>query len=136
MNYQVKEQLLQNLEFSYGNLTSDGTIILNKFKDIFFVLESLDHDGSDRCGFKSDLWDLYLIEINENNNYTLYNYYREDWKSKTDLKEEYELIFKKDLLEIVNTVIFDKLYSFAIRKNNNKLKELLDNLLEKENIKK
>lgn len=129
MNYQVTHQLIQGLEFTYGNLTSNGDSILNKFKNTFFVLESLDHDGSDNYGFKSDLWDLYIIEINKDNNYILYNYYREDWK--TDIKEEYELIFKKDLIEIVNTVIFDKFYSFAIRKNNNKLKELLDNIIEK-----
>lgn len=134
MNYQVKHQLFQNLQFTYGNLTSDGNSILNKFKETFFVLESLDHDGCDKNGFKSNLWDLYIIEINEDNNYTLYNYHREDWKR--DLEEEYELIFKKNLLEIVNTEIFDKFYSFAIRKNNNNLKELLDNIFESVNIKK
>jgi hypothetical protein len=134
MNYQVKHQLFQNLQFTYGNLTSDAMIILNKFKETFFVLESLDHDGCDKYGFKSDLWDLYIIETNEDNNYRVYNYYREDWK--TDEKEDYELTSKKDLLEIVNTEIFDKFYSFAIRKNNNKLKKLLDNIFEKINIKK
>lgn len=132
MNYQVAHQLIQTPQFTYGELTKDGSIILNNFKETFFVLECLDHDGHDRYGFKSDLWDLYIIERNDDNNYIVYNYHREDWKR--DEKEEYELFFKKDLLEIVNTKIFDKFYSFAIRKNNNKLKELLDNIFEKINI--
>jgi hypothetical protein len=52
-------------------------LIDNLFKDIdiYIFKEFLDHDGQDSDGYKSNLWDLYIID----SDFNVYNYHWEDW---------------------------------------------------------
>jgi hypothetical protein len=66
-------------------------VLKKKFENtnIIYLKEVLDHDGYDRYGPKSDLWDLYII-IELNNDYIFYFYHWEKWFSVYD-KKKYEL---------------------------------------------
>jgi len=63
-------------------------------KNIIGIKKELEHDGYDRYGPKSNLWDLKIIHI-ENNKKYLSVWHREDWY--TDQKEEYSLFNKREL---------------------------------------
>ena len=66
--------------------------------------EVLDHDGYDEDGPQSDLWDLYIIFLNEHGEKKVDYFHREDWyDTDTDIKyiycEEYDIsILKKRFL--------------------------------------
>lgn len=64
-------------------------------KNIVFIGEYLSHDGYDKYGAQSNLWDLYIIEECEDN-FLFYDYHWEDWFSKYDTRE-YELCKTKNL---------------------------------------
>jgi len=46
----------------------------------FLFHETLDHDGYDEEGPKSNLWDLYVIDVHDSNDKsTVRHFHREDW---------------------------------------------------------
>ena len=62
--------------------THAKVIIENKSKSnsIIYVKEYLSHDGYNRFGPESNLWDLYVYIKNEKTNeIIIYNYHWEDW---------------------------------------------------------
>lgn len=81
-----------------NNITTEAKNVINNYflnRNIVLVVEFLSHDGYDRYGPKSNLWDLYIIEEIENN-FVFYDYHWEDWFFDHDAKE-YELWKKKNL---------------------------------------
>lgn len=82
------------------NFTQEANYIINRDflnKNIAFIDEYLSHDGYDRFGPKSYLWDLYIVE-DINNEFYFYDYHWENWFSKFD-SHEYELWKRKKLKE-------------------------------------
>lgn len=73
-------------------------------KNIIWLKQSIDHDGYDYYGPKSDLYDLYFIEKLDDN-YIFYNYHTENWFSKRDNYKTYFLYKKK----IFNKIEMQKL---------------------------
>jgi hypothetical protein len=64
------------------SITPDASTILEfyfKDKNVIYARESLGHDGYDRDGPQSNLWDFDILVENSNNDYTLYSYHYEDW---------------------------------------------------------
>jgi hypothetical protein len=61
----------------------------NKEKKLVNYSERVDHDGYDREGPKSNLWDLYVFYQNSRNEMMVDFYHREDWFSGKE--EEYSL---------------------------------------------
>jgi len=59
--------------------------------NIIYLDEKLDHDGYDKYGPKSKLWDLHII-IELNNDYIFHDYHWEKWFSVND-EEKYELSY-------------------------------------------
>jgi hypothetical protein len=93
----------------------------NGYQGVDIVHETLEHDGYDEEGPKSDLWDLYLISIRETNETsTVWQYHREDWYEGKE-KEEYEHVVTTtldkiwDSLIITHPPLFQKISNF--RKN-------------------
>ena len=74
----------------------DLKVIMQNYeiKDIIKIDRDLEHDGYDRYGPKSDLWDLRIIHL-ENNKKYLSIWHRENWF--TDVDEEYSLIKKQEI---------------------------------------
>ena len=109
------------------------SIISNIFenKNLILIKEFLAHDGYNRDGPKSNLWDLYIIEYDSTNNFIAYNYHWEDWFYHHKCEEEpllkYELYSKKEILEI-NHNTYDKLKKYVNKSSNTKLKEEFENV--------
>ena len=63
-------------------MTSDlaDKLIQKSFNDahIVDIFETLNHDGYDRDGPESNIWDLHMIVL-ENDVYTYYRFHCEDW---------------------------------------------------------
>ena len=75
------------------------------------VSEKLDHDGCDSIGYKSDLWDLYVISHKKdaNANYILSHYHWENWyNNKADITtEHYTLCFKTPIQNLMLPYYFE-----------------------------
>lgn len=77
-NYNINTKKLSDAAY---NVLSDFTK-----NNIIFLQELVSHDGYDRYGPESNLWDLYIIaEIN--NDYIYYYYHWEDWYCENQDKE-------------------------------------------------
>jgi hypothetical protein len=66
------------------SITDDADNILKYyFKDqnVIYAKEHLGHDGYDRHGPESNLWDFDVLVEESNNKYIFYNYHYEDWFS-------------------------------------------------------
>ena len=70
------------------SLSTHAKSVINKYsnskksksKPIFMVKEHLSHDGFDRYGPESNLWDLYVYTKNiKTNEVIILNYHWEDW---------------------------------------------------------
>jgi len=94
--------------FSNTNLSYDATSLIDNYlsnKNIITVVEYLGHDGYDKYGPESNLWDLYIIEDISYNEFIIYNYHWEDWFRSNNCEEKefdltnYELYLKKNLLD-------------------------------------
>lgn len=96
-------------------------ILSNPFKDdkenILFVMEELDHDGHNKSGYVSNLWTLYIIFHNNNEN-ILYTFHREEWYG--DISEKYS---------IMNQSSINCLNKYYIYLLNNHLSYIKDNNL-------
>ena len=96
-------------EFIQENLSVHAKSLLNNYlldKNIIFAVEYMEHDGYDKYGPESNLWDLYIIESIPNNDFMIYNYHWEDWFRHKNFDEEkefeltnYELYKKENLLD-------------------------------------
>lgn len=82
-------------------LSNDASKCLEKIEKSFKVLrviETLDHDGYDMYGPKSNIWVLYVLYKN-NNADCVFVYNREDW---FDYKhEDYRLVYNIDYKTLV-----------------------------------
>ena len=94
--------------FSNTNLSYDATSLIDNYlsnKNIITVVEYHGHDGHDKYGPESNLWDLYMIEDISYNEFIIYNYHWEDWFRSNNCEEKefdltnYELYLKKNLLD-------------------------------------
>jgi hypothetical protein len=95
--------------FTNKKLSSDAESLINNYlsnKNIILAIEYLTHDGYDRHGPESNLWDLYIIEDISNNDFIIYNYHWEDWFRCKNFNEEkeyeltnYELYLQKNLCD-------------------------------------
>ncbi len=68
----------------------------SKFKNntIMYSNEILSHDGCDRYGYESNIYDLYMIVKNNSNQYDYYHFVVEDWFNQDINTLEYKLNFK------------------------------------------
>jgi hypothetical protein len=82
----IFERLSPSAKECVSNFLSEKNI---KEHDILFH-ERLDHDGSDKYGHKSDLWDLFIFYKTQDKSaatdFTVSFYHREDWHCKTSEK--------------------------------------------------
>ena len=107
------------------------SILSEKFKNknLILIVEFLDHDGYDRKGPQSNLWELYIIENDTNDNFIVYNYH---WEDRFIDKESYqtcnyELYSKKEILDI-NHHTYDKLKKYVNKSSYTNLKEEFENV--------
>jgi hypothetical protein len=72
-------------------LSGAAYTVLSDFtkNNIIFLQELVSHDGYDKYGPESNLWDLYII-VEINNDYIYYYYHWEDWYRENQ-DEEYDL---------------------------------------------
>jgi len=121
------------MQLMNNNTENANYIISRDFtnKNIVFIGEYLSHDGYDKYGAQSNLWDLYIIEEIEDN-FLFYDYHWEDWFSKFDTRE-YELCNTKNLedcrsdeLEIImkSKITSTKLDNIVKNLYNSKLKSI------------
>ena len=95
---------LDKLNVKNEDISANANFILNKLiknkkmDELIYVKEHLSHDGYDRDGPKSDLWDLYFIG-KKDETYTIYSYHYEYWYYAVTNDIGYELYEKKDFLE-------------------------------------
>lgn len=63
----------------------------------FIIWETMDHDGYDEMGPRSNLWDLFIIDIKESEESTVvYHYHREFWYRGVD-QEPYQWLRQTNL---------------------------------------
>ena len=110
----------------YNNFSKEGFKILsNFFKDdkenILFVMEDLDHDGHDRFGYISNLWNLYVI-YHQNNEYIMYTFHREEWYG--DKSEEYTVMYNSPINTINQYNIFILYDNLSYIKDNNLINQI------------
>lgn len=73
---------------------------IDKSLEILKVVETLDHDGYDMYGPKSNLWELFVL-YKKNNTVCVFVYNREDWfdSKPKDYRQvynvEYDILVKK-----------------------------------------
>ena len=102
------------------NLSDVSINILSVFKDknIIYLKEYLSHDGFDRHGPQSNLWDLHII-IELNDDYIFYDYHWEDWYCENQVNE-YTLWQPEINLSLTTK---ENIRWFKIRTKNNKFKK-------------
>jgi hypothetical protein len=77
---------------SYTTLTKYGIQCINKYEEndninIIDYQEKLDHDGYDKYGPESDLWDLFILYKNKVSGEHFVDWYNwEDWYIKDSIK--------------------------------------------------
>jgi hypothetical protein len=113
------------MDYSYTKEAKN--VIKNDFdnKNIVFIGEYLSHDGYDRFGPKSNLWDLFIIEDN-GTNFIFYEYYWENWFTEYQ-SHGYDFEKKKNL----ENCTFSELEKIIKRMDGNtdvKLKDLVKSL--------
>lgn len=92
-----------NISKSASDLINQYFNIQNDKEKVLFVMENLDHDGCDRYGWKSNLWALSIVYINDNE-YIFYEFYKEHWNG--DKSEQYTLMYKSTLSELKKGIIY------------------------------
>ena len=97
------------------NVTTPGQKILesiNPSEKIVAYLEELSHDGYDRDGPESDIWDLFLITLKDEY-YVFHCYHWENWFEGETIKE-YELVRKNYVKNIIlNDYYFEKVKALS-----------------------
>ena len=88
----------------FSSLTTEGKRVCEAFseqerKTIVCVYENYSHDGYDEDGPKSDLYDLLILQKNEEK-YMVSCYHRENWYTYTsDEPEEYTKMWEMPVTE-------------------------------------
>jgi hypothetical protein len=107
------------------SITEPGlNIIANDFKDrkIINIVEEMSYDGYDRYGPKSNIWNLFVLSIN-NGEYFFSHYNWENWFVKNQA-QKYDLISEYSL----NNIITNKYYVSKIKQligSDESLKDIL-----------
>jgi hypothetical protein len=97
------------IDFNTLELTDEALDILNKKfknKNIIYLKEELSHDGYDKYGPKSNLWDLSII-IELDDEYIFYDYHWENWFT-ADTVYKYDLC--QSAIKLSNTDNFNIQY--------------------------
>lgn len=92
------------------SLTKKAQIIIKQDfndKNIVKNIEKLHHDGYDKYGPESNLWDLYII-TEENNKYIMYFYHWEDWYDSDVSDLTYQFYSKEEIYDISKIEIYLK----------------------------
>jgi hypothetical protein len=110
------------------NLSTPGQTVLESIdpsEKIVAYLEELSHDGYDREGPESDIWDLFLITLKDE--YYVFNaYHWENWFEEGTVKK-YELVRRNYVKNIIlNDYYFEKV--IALSKYDNDLKHFINGL--------
>lgn len=97
------------------NVSTPGQKILESIdpsEKIVAYLEELSHDGYDRDGPESDIWDLFLITLKDE--YYVFNFYHwENWFEEETIKK-YELVRRNYLKNIIlNEYYFEKVKALS-----------------------
>jgi hypothetical protein len=121
------------MKFFKENISKSASkLLLKDFEqnNILFVMEELEHDGYDKYGPKSNLWDLLVIS-NKDGDYVLYKYHKEDWYG--DKSDEYELI-KRTIIEYLSNYEIELLFKNILHIEN---EYVINNIIKlyKKNIK-
>ena len=120
--------------FTNTELSFDAKLLIDNYlldKNIIIAVEYLTHDGYDRYGPESNLWDLYIIEDISNNNFIIYNYHWEDWfRSNNCGKKEFELtnyeLYLKENLSDAKEFMLSSIKKYINKTNNKSLKNVFD----------
>jgi hypothetical protein len=96
---------MQKFDYVYwdSGYTSKGNdLIKESFNnaELMLIDEKLSHDGYDRDGPKSDIWDLWILE-KTSDDYLLHNFHWENWFCKDDKYLKYELELTNSLSELI-----------------------------------
>ena len=101
---ELTQKYFTNKKFSINAESLINNYLLDK--NIIIAIEYLAHDGYDKYGPESNLWDIYVVEDISNNEFIIYNYHWEDWFRRNNNCEEkefnltnYELYLKENLLD-------------------------------------
>ena len=84
----------------------------NNDNDILFFKETIYHDGYDKYGPKSDIYDIHIVKENEDGCLIYQNWHGEDWYDSDfyfDKYEEYELTNSSIMVRILKA---DKILNF------------------------
>jgi hypothetical protein len=97
------------------NVSTPGQTILESIdpsEKIVAYLEELSHDGYDRDGPESDIWDLFLITLKDEY-YVFHFYHWENWFEEETVKK-YELVRRNYLKNIIlNEYYFEKVKALS-----------------------
>ena len=94
--------------FTNKNLSFDAKSLIDNYlsnKNIILAVEYLSHDGYDRHGPESNLWDLFIIEEINDTEFIIYDYHWEYWFRSNNCEEKefeltnYELYSKENLCD-------------------------------------
>jgi len=108
---------MQKFDYVYwdsGRTSKSDELIKKSFKnaEIMLIDEKLSHDGFDREGPKSDLWDLWILE-KTSDDYLIHYYHWENWFHKGDKDQPYRFEFTNSLSElIVNEDMINRKYIY------------------------
>ena len=61
--------------------------IITNYINIVRIYETIDHDGYDYYGPKSNIWNIYIVYINKNNKLVYDNFNHEEWFCINDDKK-------------------------------------------------
>jgi hypothetical protein len=110
----------------YDNSITNHDIIESDFNDheIMLVKEELSHDGFDKDGPKSNLYDLWILEKTYDD-YIIHLYHYENWFN-SKYNNQYKLVDSYKLSKLSNNstskYIYNKLLEFADLTNSKNLK--------------
>ena len=106
-----------------NNHTVEANKIIPLHNNIIYCRETMNVDGYDRYGPKSNLWYFYVIVENEGD-YECYNYCWENWfRKNTEKRYEFCNMFKlskttlKKRVDLFNVVTPDDNYNNAVQKH-------------------
>jgi hypothetical protein len=126
----INIEVLKKKYYTNNKLSHHAVVLIDnilKDKNIIMACEYLSHDGYDRHGPQSNLWDLYIIFDDDLN--VIHNYHWEDWfNGKSTFKYGYTKYKFYHSFKITEKDPFDlKFFEKDINKtDNDKLKEIFN----------
>ena len=110
----------------YNDSITNHDVIETDFnsKEVMLIKEDLSHDGFDKDGPKSNLYDLWILEKTYDD-YILYLYHYENWFHSKD-NNQYKLVDNYKLSELsdnsTSKYIYSKFLEFAELTNSKNIK--------------